>query len=75
MKYSFEIEIRESDNNYEPMLYGTILQEGRAASGGRREVFCTPGSVEWPSEGVAIAPVIRQVWKPERTLYETETVL
>ena len=30
-----------------------MLQEGRAASGGRREVF-TPGSVEWPAAGVVV---------------------
>ena len=34
-------------------LFGVILQEGRAASGGRAEVFA-PGSVTWPAEGVAI---------------------
>ena len=41
-----------------------MIQEGRAASGGRRELF-TPGSVEWPETGVGIllghrqAPEIR----------------
>ena len=50
-------------------LFGTLVQEGRAASGGRAEVF-TPGSVEWPSTGVGIllahrqAPEVRAV--PER---------
>ena len=50
-------------------LYGTLVQEGRAASGGRAEVFA-PGSVEWPSTGVGIlldhrqAPEVRAV--PER---------
>ena len=54
MKIGFEVEVRESDRpGYEPTLRGTILQEGRAASGGRREVFI-PGSVSWPSEGVAV---------------------
>ena len=54
MKIGFEVEVRESDTpGYEPMLRGTILQEGRAATGGRREVF-TPGSVSWPHDGVAI---------------------
>lgn len=54
MKTSFEVEIRESDKpGYEPTLRGVMLQEGRAASGGRAEVF-TPGSVEWPSEGVVV---------------------
>ena len=43
------IEIREEGGE----LHGTILQEGRAASGGRAEVFA-PGSVSWPADGVAI---------------------
>ena len=50
---TFEVEIREGRPGYEPSLRGTMLTEGRAASGGRAEVFA-PGSVEWPSEGVAI---------------------
>ena len=49
----FAVEIREGRPGYEPSLRGTMLTEGRAASGGRAEVF-VPGSVEWPSEGVAI---------------------
>ena len=53
-RLAFEVEVRESDRaGYEPMLRGTMLTEGRAASGGRAEVFA-PGSVEWPSTGVAI---------------------
>ena len=54
MKHSFEIEVRQEAGR-EPMLHGVMLTEGRAASGGRAEVF-TPGSVQWPSEGVEIAP-------------------
>ena len=42
-------EIREAGGE----LHGTILQEGRAATGGRAEVFA-PGSVSWPTEGVVI---------------------
>lgn len=54
MKTSFEVEIRESETpGYEPSLRGIMLTEGRAASGGRAEVF-TPGSVTWPQDGVAI---------------------
>ena len=34
-------------------LHGVILQEGRAASGGRAEVF-TPGAVTWPADGIGI---------------------
>ena len=54
MKIGFEVEVRESDKpGYEPTLRGVMLQEGRAASGGRSEVF-TPGSVSWPHDGVLI---------------------
>lgn len=53
MKHSFEIEVRDSESG--PELRATMLTEGRAASGGRAEVFA-PGSVQWPSEGVEIAP-------------------
>jgi len=34
-------------------LHGVILEEGRAAAGGRAEVFA-PGAVSWPSTGIAI---------------------
>ena len=53
MKHSFEIELRETEGR-EPMLHGTILQEGRAASE-RREIFA-PGSVRWPGTGIEIMP-------------------
>ena len=54
MRTSFEVEIRESETpGYEPSLRGVMLQEGRAASGGRKELFA-PGSVSWPHDGVAI---------------------
>lgn len=43
------VEVREAGGE----LHGVIVQEGRAASGGRAEVFA-PGSVAWPSDGVAI---------------------
>lgn len=49
-----EIELREAEGG--PRLRGVILQEGRAATGGRAELF-TPGSVTWPSNGVAIRTV------------------
>ena len=53
-RLSFEVEVREASRpGYEPTLHGIMIQEGRAASGGRREVFA-PGSVEWPSQGVAV---------------------
>lgn len=48
----FELEIREKEG----VLTGVMLQEGRAATGGRREVFA-PGSVEWSAEGVGIKTV------------------
>ena len=62
-----QVEIREADGG--PTLRGVMIQEGRAATGGRREVFA-PGSAEWPATGVGIllahreAPEIRAV--PER---------
>jgi len=34
-------------------LRGLILTEGRAAAGGRRELFA-PGSVVWPADGIAL---------------------
>ena len=43
------VEVREEGNE----LHGVILQEGRAASGGRAEVFA-PGAVKWPADGVGI---------------------
>ena len=46
-----EVEIRESEGV--PRLHATILQEGRAAAGGRNELFA-PGSVLWPEAGIAI---------------------
>ena len=48
MRHGFEVEIREDGRE----LRGVMIQEGRAASE-RRELFA-PGSVEWPSEGVAV---------------------
>ena len=53
----FQVEIREQDGR-EPTLYGVIIQEGRAATGGRREVFA-PNAVEWPSEGIGISTIHR----------------
>ena len=53
MKHICEVEIRETAGR-DPMLHATILTEGRAASGGRAEVFA-PGAVQWPSDGVGIA--------------------
>ena len=54
MKHSFEVEVREAERaGYEPTLRGVMLTEGRAASGGRAEVFA-PGSVSWPHDGVAV---------------------
>ena len=36
-------------------LVGVVIAEGRAASGGRREVFA-PGAAEWAAEGIGIMP-------------------
>ena len=45
------VECRASDSG--PRLFGTILTEGRAAVGGRAELFA-PGAVVWPAEGIGI---------------------
>ena len=45
------VEVRESEGG--PRLHGVILQEGRAAQGGRAELFA-PGSVTWPERGIEI---------------------
>ena len=47
------IELREAEAEAGPTLHGVVLQEGRAAQGGRAEVFA-PLSVVWPSNGVAV---------------------
>lgn len=49
-----DMEIREADGG--PRLHGTILQEGRAAAGGRAELFA-PGAVLWPDEGIEIRTI------------------
>ena len=46
-----DVEVRAGESG--PYLHGVILAEGRAATGGRAELFA-PGSVMWPSEGIAI---------------------
>ena len=51
LQYIVPVEVREADDG--PKLRGTILQEGRAAQGGRAEVFA-PGSVVWASDGIAV---------------------
>ena len=54
MMRSFEVEIRSAEQvGYEPQLVGTMIQEGRASTGGRAEVFA-PNSIEWPAQGVAV---------------------
>ena len=45
------VEVRDSTDG--PKLHATIVQEGRAAGGGRAELF-TPLSVIWPTNGIAI---------------------
>ena len=45
------VECRASDTG--PKLRGVILTAGRAAAGGRAELF-TPGAVTWPSDGIGI---------------------
>lgn len=52
MTRTVPIELREADGDA-PRLRGTIITEGAAARGGRAEVFRI-GSLDWPSNGVAI---------------------
>ena len=47
------VEVREAEAEDGPLLLATIVQEGRAAGGGRAELF-TPLSVIWPANGIAI---------------------
>ena len=47
---SCAVEVREGDT---PELFGTILSEGRSASGGRKELFI-PGSCCWPPGGIHV---------------------
>ena len=47
----FSVECRASADG--PMLHGVVLQEGRAATGGRAEVFA-PLSTDWPAASIAI---------------------
>ena len=51
LHYVVPVELREATDG--PMLRGVVLQEGRAAQGGRAEVFA-PLSVVWPSDGIAL---------------------
>ena len=49
---AISVEVREAGADG-PMLLATIVQEGRAAGGGRAELFI-PLSVIWPVNGIAI---------------------
>ena len=51
LQYVIPVELREASDG--PTLRGVVLQEGRAAQGGRAEVFA-PLSVVWPSDGIAL---------------------
>ena len=51
LQYVIAVELREASEG--PTLRGVVLQEGRAAQGGRAEVFA-PLSVVWPSNGIAL---------------------
>ena len=53
MHRTVALELRETVPGDGPLLSGTIIQEGRAATGGRAEVFA-PGSVVWPASGVGV---------------------
>ena len=49
--FNCSVEVREAKDG--PRLHGILLPEGRAAQGGRAELF-VPGAMVWPSEGVKI---------------------
>ena len=51
LQYVVPVEVRDAADG--PMLRGVVLQEGRAAQGGRAEVFA-PFSVVWPADGIAL---------------------
>ena len=51
LQYVVPVEVREADDG--PMIRGVVLQEGRAAKGGRAELF-SPFSVIWPVNGIAL---------------------
>ena len=51
LQYVVPVELREAADG--PMIRGVVLQEGRAAQGGRAELF-SPFSVVWPSNGIAL---------------------
>ena len=50
-RFTVAVETRASADG--PRLYGTVLQEGRAATGGRAEVWA-PGAMTWPATGIAL---------------------
>ena len=62
-----KVECRDAGDG--PVLHGVLIQEGRAATGGRSEVFA-PGAIRWPHDGVGVQlqhltpPVVRAF--PER---------
>ena len=51
LQYVIPVELREASDG--PLLRGVVLQEGRAAQGGRAEVFA-PLSVVWAGDGIAL---------------------
>ena len=51
VQYVVPVELREADEG--PTLHGVVIQEGRAAQGGRAESF-SPLSVVWPATGIAL---------------------
>lgn len=56
VRRSVELEVREEEGG--PRLHGVLIQEGRAATGGRAELFA-PGSLLWPPDGIEIRTVHR----------------
>ena len=50
-RFTVAVECRASESG--PVLRGVILTEGRAAQGGRAELFVS-GACDWPASGIAI---------------------
>ena len=62
---TLHVEVRQEASE----LVGVVIAEGRAASGGRREIFA-PMSAQWPVEGIEILPEhrghVETMAQPER---------
>ena len=53
MRLLADVPVRIREAKGTKRLVGVIIAEGRAARGGRSELF-TPGSISWPDSGISI---------------------